>query len=225
MQVDIARNCSDTALDGLRGLVARRGAQIEESLAGMKIEERHNGLRSNILDASGARDVGLGRLKEGGRNLVRCCATKLAIPSFEQPRGHGEIGGAVRPRHQLAVGFSQNGIDQSSRCFVSPLHQLHAFADSGMRRDAIQIAELINAHAQRDTDFGIGRTRDAASDQIIELGLIAETPEDDLGGEAGIARVELSGALEQQVGSIATLVDFAENVESDLARGRDQVLF
>ena len=60
-----------------------------------------------------------------------------------------------------------------------------------MRRDAIQIAKLINAHAQRDADFGIGRARNAARDQIIELGLIAQASEDDFGGEAGIARVEL----------------------------------
>ena len=74
-------------------------------------------------------------------------------------------------------------------------------------------------------NFRIGRTRNAASDQIIELGLIAEASKDDLGGKAGIARVELGGTLEQKVGSVAALVDFAENVEGDLARGRDQVLF
>ncbi len=108
---------------------------------------------------------------------------------------------------------------------MNALHQLHAFAYGGVRRDAIEIAELINAHAQSDLDFGVGRARDAASDQIIELGLIAEASKDDLRGEAGIARIELGGTLEQQVGSIATLVDFAENVEGDLARGGDQVLF
>ncbi len=69
MQVDIARNGPDAALDGLRGLVARRGAQIEKGLAGMEIEERHNGLRSDVLDAAGAGDVGLGRLKERGCDL------------------------------------------------------------------------------------------------------------------------------------------------------------
>ena len=88
-----------------------------------------------------------------------------------------------------------------------------------MRRNAIQIAQLINAHAQSDLNFGLGRTRNAASDQIIELGLIAKTSEDDLRSEAGIARIELGGALEQQVGSIAAEVNFAENIEGGLARG------
>ena len=108
---------------------------------------------------------------------------------------------------------------------MSAFHQFDAFTDGGMRRDAIEIAELINSHAQSDKNLGLGRTRDATSDQIVELGLIAEASEDDLGSEAGIARVKLCGPLEQEVRSIAALVDFPENVEGDLARGGDQVLF
>lgn len=99
------------------------------------------------------------------------------------------------------------------------LHQLHALADGGVWRNAIQIAKLINAHAQGDLNFGLGRTRDAARDQIIKLRLEAEASEDDFRSEAGIARIELGGALEQQVGSIAALVDFTENIEGGLARG------
>lgn len=99
------------------------------------------------------------------------------------------------------------------------LHQLHALAHRGMRRNTIQIAKLINAHAQSDLNFGLGRARDAASDQIIELRLVAEASEDDLRSEAGIARIELGGALEQQVGSIAAEVNFAEHIEGGLARG------
>ena len=143
----------------------------------------------------------------------------MAIPSFEQPSRHGEIGGAVGPRHNRAVGFSQNGVDQSGGRFVSALHQFDAFTDGGMRRDAIEIAELINTHPKSDADFRIGRTRNPACDQIIELGLIAKASEDDLGSEACIARVELGGPLEQEVGSIATQVDSAEDIEGDLARG------
>ena len=87
-----------------------------------------------------------------------------------------------------------------------------------MRRDAIEIAQLINAHAQSDADFGLGRAGNAASDQIIELGLIAEASENDFRSEAGVARVEMCRTLQKKVGSIATLVDFAEDVEGNLAR-------
>ena len=65
-----------------------------------------------------------------------------------------------------------------------------------MRGDAIEIAELINAHPKSDADFRIGRTGDAAGDQIIELGLIAEASEDDFGSQAGVAGIELGGTLE-----------------------------
>lgn len=105
------------------------------------------------------------------------------------------------------------------------LHQFDAFADGSVWGNAIEIAELIDAHAKGDADFDVGRTRNTAGDQIIELRLIAEASEDNLGREACVARVELGGALEEQVGCIAALVDLAKHVESDLARGGDQVLF
>ena len=87
-----------------------------------------------------------------------------------------------------------------------------------MRRDAIEIAQLVNAHPESDADFGLGRAGNAASDQIIELGLIAEASENDFRSEAGVARVEMCRTLQKKVGSIATLVDFAEDVEGNLAR-------
>ena len=103
MQMDIARNGADAVLDGLRGLVARRGAQIEKSLAGVQIEERHNGLRSDVLDAAGAGDVGLGRLKERGGDFGRCLRGRICRPIFRATRrgmersvarsGHGTTGG------------------------------------------------------------------------------------------------------------------------------------
>jgi hypothetical protein len=70
----------------------------------------------------------------------------------------------------------------------------------------------------------MGQTRDAPGDQIIELGLIAQASEDDLGSQSGIAWIEVNGTPQQKVGSIAALMDFAENVEGSLARGGDQVL-
>ena len=98
------------------------------------------------------------------------------------------------------------------------LHQFNAFAHGSVRRDAIEIAQLVNAHAESDADFGLGRTRNAAGDQIIELRLEAEASENDFRGEAGVARVELRRTLQKKIGSIATLVDFAENIEGYLAR-------
>ena len=105
------------------------------------------------------------------------------------------------------------------------LHQLHAFSNSGVGRDAIEIAKLIDAHAESDADFRVGWARDTARDQVIELGLIAEATQHDLVRKTGIARVELRGPRKKQVGSIAALMDLAKNVKGGLARGGDQVLF
>ena len=192
----------------------------------MKIEERHDGLRADILDAPSTCDMSLGRFKESGCDLVGCFRAELAIPSFEQPGGHGEFGGAIRPGHHLAIGFAQNRVNQAGGGRpAQALDQLDTLAHSGMRRNAIEIAKLINAHAQRDAYFEFGRPWNPATDQIIELGLIAETSEDDLSGEACVSRVELRRTLKQQIRSVATLADLAENVEGGLARGRDHVLF
>ena len=62
VQVNIARDSVSSQLDGLRGFVPRRGANVEKCLARVQIEQRHDGLRADVLDASRASDVGLGRL-------------------------------------------------------------------------------------------------------------------------------------------------------------------
>ena len=85
-----------------------------------------------------------------------------------------------------------------------------------MRRHAIEIAQLIDAHAQREQHFEIEFANAAAGimlDQEIELCLVTEHAENDLGGETGIAGIERRGAGEQQIGRIAAAADFAESVE------------
>jgi len=226
VQVNVARDSSGSLLDGLRGLVAGRGTQIEERLAGMQIEQRHDGLRANVLDAASARDVVLRRAEKRGSDLIGCRAAELAIPSFQQPGGHGKFGGAIGPRDRRAIRLSQNRVHQACcRRSAKTLHQLDAFADRGVRGDPIEIAQLVNAHAERDADFEFRLTWDAAGDEVIELGLVAEASVDNFRSQARVAGVELRGALEQKVGGITALVHFSEDVEGNLARGGDQVLF
>src|SRR5437588_3578523 len=97
------------------------------------------------------------------------------------------------------------------------LHQLDALADGGMGGHAIQMAELIDSHAQCDANFGVERAGGESADEVIELGLVAEAPEDDLAGEAGVARVEWRGLLQQNIGCIAAFDNAAKYVECDLA--------
>lgn len=94
-----------------------------------------------------------------------------------------------------------------------------------MWRNTIQVAKLVNSHAQSDANLRIGRAWNTASDQIVELRLIPQAPEDDFGSEPGVTRIKLCRLMEQEVRSIAAFVYFAQNIESDLSRRRDQFLF
>ena len=62
-----------------------------------------------------------------------------------------------------------------------------------MGRDAIQMPELIDSHAQGDANFRIQRTGGEQAYEVIDLGLIAEGAEHNFVGEPGVARVEGRG--------------------------------
>ena len=93
-----------------------------------------------------------------------------------------------------------------------------------MRRHARQVAHLVNRHPQRDPNLGIEPRRRASRkfrNQEIELPLVAQRTEHDLGGEAGIARIEPDRAREQQVGSIPAALDEPQDVKRGHPRRRD----
>ena len=50
-QVQIAGNRLDPGLESLRGLITGCGAEVEESLSGLQIQQRNNRLRSDVLKA------------------------------------------------------------------------------------------------------------------------------------------------------------------------------
>src|SRR5665213_378807 len=57
-RMQIGRNRVDSGFKSLRRLVAGRGAEIEKGAARLQIEQRHNGLRTDILEAENARIAG-----------------------------------------------------------------------------------------------------------------------------------------------------------------------
>jgi hypothetical protein len=54
---------------------------------------------------------------------------------------------------------------------------------------------------------------------VIKLGLIAQTTEDDLCREAGVAGIEWFGLLEEEVGGESAIVNPAKHFERDQAGG------
>ena len=51
MKVEIGGDSVDAGLEGLRGLVSGGGAEVEKRLARFEAQQRHDGLRADILDA------------------------------------------------------------------------------------------------------------------------------------------------------------------------------
>ena len=71
------------------------------------------------------------------------------------------------------------------------LHVLDRIVDGGMRRNTFEVPHLKNSGAQGDGDdlsSWSGRAAGISGDQMIELGLMAQTAENDLAGQACIAR-------------------------------------
>ena len=112
---------------------------------------------------------------------------EFAVPAFEQPLGVGKFDGAIGPCDRFTPDLAQHGIGEArSRAESAGLHQLHALAYGGVRRHAIEIAQLVDAHAQRQQHFEIELAKPAAGvvlDQEIELRLVAQHAEHDLRGE------------------------------------------
>ena len=133
----------------------------------------------------------------GGWRLARAMSVGgfgavLAVPALEHPGGVREGGGAVGPGDWVARDFAEHGVDEAGGgAFAGALDEFDAFGDGGVRGDAFEIAQLVDAHAEGDADFGIeARSADVQGGQVIELRLVAQDAEDDFRGQAGIAGVE-----------------------------------
>jgi len=143
----------------------------------------------------------------------------LKSPAFEHPGGEAEFGRKIGPLYGVPIHFAQDRVDESGgRAFVGLLNQFDAVGDRGVGGDAVEIAQLEDAHAEGDAHFiielGLLSTGEML-DEVIELGLISQAAEDDAFGEGEIARVARFAA--KQVGGISAAVDALEHSESDFA--------
>ncbi len=92
---------STPGLQRLRGLVAGGGAEIEKCLARFEAQQRHDGLRADILDAPAA-CVSLRLLERRARDAGGGFGAVAAFPAGQQPLGAGEFDLAGGPRHRFA---------------------------------------------------------------------------------------------------------------------------
>ena len=95
------------------------------------------------------------------------------------------------------------------------LHQFHALADRRVFRYAVEVAYLVDGHAEGDPDVGfeLEGSPCVKANQMIELGLTPQAAEDDFRGQAGIPRIEPRGLPEQQVRRVTSGVHAPKDVE------------
>ncbi|MBV6431381.1 MAG: tRNA 2-thiocytidine biosynthesis protein TtcA [Bryobacteraceae bacterium] len=119
--------------------------------------------------------------------------------------------------------MAEDGVNQTrGGAFAGAFDEFDAFGDGGAGGYAGQVEKLVEADAETDADFGVEADFGyAEGDEVIELSLIAEGSEDDLGGESGIAGIEGGGDGAEEVGGPGSGLDPKENIESGAAGGGD----
>ena len=121
--------------------------------------------------------------------------------------------------------FAKDCVDEAGgSAFVGAFGEFDRFHHGGMRRNACEVAHLVETHAKQDRG-GLIDGKDLAAGEVlgkpVELVLIAENTVDDFMCEGGIAGGEGLGELvEQGVGMTATM-DTAQTIEGGAAGGRD----
>jgi len=104
---------------------------------------------------------------------------------------------------------------------MSLLHQFDAVGHGCMRRDAVEIAQLKDAHLQRDAYFVVEFGLLAAGevfDEVTQLCLISQAAKYDTFGEGEIPRIARFAA--EQVGGISAAMDPLKYSKGDFAGGR-----
>lgn len=196
--------------------VAREEAEATRDLSG--------------FDSKGGRDVesvesevSIGWGEGGGSDDFRLFLAILCLPAGVEPGGDGETGGLIGPLDGGGKRLAEDGVDQAGGgTLAGTFDEFDTFDNGGVRGDAGKVEELVEADAEGDADFGVKAGFGSAEvDEVVELGLVAEGSEDDLGGETGVAGVEGCGGGAEEVGGPGAGVDAKEDIEGGAAGRRD----
>ena len=93
-----------------------------------------------------------------------------------------------------------------------------------MRRNAIQVAHLVDGSPQRNQHQRVltrGRAPRIADNQEIQLRLDTQTTENSLGSESRITSAEPARPLQQAVGGVSAFRHCAQNIEGGATCGRN----
>src|ERR1017187_9586941 len=88
----------------LCGLVSGGGAQIQKRLAGLEAQQRHDGLRPDVLYARGFQvHIGLRHPQVGACDGRRSLRTVLPFPTLQQPGRVRKVDGGTGPGYRIAI--------------------------------------------------------------------------------------------------------------------------
>jgi hypothetical protein len=114
-------------------------------------------------------------------------------PTAEQPRGAGEFDGGVWPFDRCSIYLPQHCVCKSGCSPLLVFYKLDGLMDGCVRRDTVQIAQLKDGRPQSDinrpVEIGCFPAR-IKKNQMIQLGLISQTAENDLRSKGCITCIE-----------------------------------
>lgn len=217
----VAGDGANSGGDGHAGLIAGRGAKVQERLPRLGVEQGNDGAGTFVHAAV----VFFGGLEKGLGDTSRRGFTVAGEPTVNEPIREREFGGEVGESNFAAVNAAEDGVHQRGGFAVIGFDKLDGFHDGGVRRDAREVAELVDAHA-KDEERGVVQDEIAAAGEVldegIELCLVAQDTIDDVVGKAGVAGIERAGKIDEgDVGEGASF-NAAEGFKGDAAGGGDR---
>ena len=228
LKLQVASHRPHAALERLRGLVARRGADVEEAQAGPGGRAAGRSTASRCPGCAAppcvTRTYFSGSQQERLGDLAGRLRPVLPVPPLQKPAGSESAVARSGQATGSPPAFRRTALtNPAAERFPAFLTRSTLSAGRRMRRHPVQVPQLVHPHAQRDANLGVEpRHRPAREmlDQEVELPLEPQAPEHDLAGEPGVPSGKLRRKPPQKVGSEPPLLHPLQHPKCDHARRR-----
>jgi hypothetical protein len=197
--MQVARDRSHSRFERLSGLITGRGAKIQKPLTILQIQKRYDRLRPYILYSRAGRRIARAQAVTSRQlrglqvrrrfrsayprfwtvqsrpcNRLGGVLAELDPPTIQQPSRARQCDGSIRPSDGHSADFPQHRVrEPHGGSLVGALHELNAFADGRMLRNPVQMADLVNSHAECNSNIRLQIQRPSSEviDEEIELSL------------------------------------------------------
>ena len=197
-------------------LATRRGAQVDDALAGASVDELRHPLRRAILNVAVVAHRDRRRFVHPRQRGERVIVPELGRQPRHEPVGVAESSGVIRPARLTGGGDApQHGIDDGPQPRRGDRDRL---AHRGMSRD-VREQHLVGTEAQQRAQLGRWRLGQEPIDGEVARSAHARRAVDQLGDEAAVTLDDTRDeSRRDQVGIGAIVVDAAQRVVGGGAR-------